>query len=138
MAPADPTPLGAGAPCPCGSGASYDGCCGPVLSGDRPAATAEALMRSRYTAFAVGDVDHLLATWHPATRPASLDLDDRIRWTRLEVLAVVDGGPDDRRGTVEFAAHHLDAGEPAVLREVSRFRRDGGTWTYVRGRTPPA
>lgn len=94
-------------------------------------------MRSRYSAFAVGgpgEVRYLLATWHPATRPESIDLDDGLRWTGLEVLATEAGGPTDRRGVVEFRAHHVREGAPGALHETSRFRRDAESWQYVRGR----
>ncbi|KAA1416315.1 hypothetical protein F0U44_18480 [Nocardioides humilatus] len=114
---------------------SYDDCCAPLHRGDRAAATAEQLMRSRYSAFVLHEVDYLLRSWHPATRPASLDLDPDLRWTGLEVLATEAGGPDDVNGVVEFRAHHTMGGDPAVLHEVSRFRRHDGAWTYVRGRS---
>lgn len=120
--------------CPCGSGASYEGCCGRLHRGLAAAATAEELMRSRYAAFAVGDAAYLLATWHPATRPETLELDPGVRWTGLEVLATEAGGADDRRGVVEFRAAFAEDGRARTLHEVSRFRRDGAGWQYVRGR----
>lgn len=123
--------------CPCGSGKAYDACCGPFHRGAATPATAEELMRSRYSAFALGEPVHagyLLATWHPATRPASLELDDDVRWTGLEVLATEAGGPEDRRGVVEFRAHHTRDGVARELHEISRFRRDAEGWQYVRGR----
>lgn len=85
-------------------------------------------MRSRYTAFVLGDVAHLRRTWDPATRPRRLTLDPTTVWTGLEVLATSGGGPDDE-GTVTFRAHH-DGG---VLAECSRFTRTGGTWRYLDG-----
>ena len=96
--------------------------------------TAEELMRSRYSAFAMHDESYLLRTWHPATRPPSVELDPGLRWTGLEIVATEVGGPDDTDGIVEFRAHHRVAGEPAVLHEVSRFLRQDGEWRYVRGR----
>ncbi len=123
--------------CPCGSGKGYDACCRPFHGGTAAPATAEELMRSRYSAFVVGDSDcvgYLLATWHPATRPASLELDDALRWTGLEVLATDAGGPTDRRGMVEFRAGYLRDGVVGDLHETSRFRRDNEGWQYVRGR----
>lgn len=122
------------AACPCGSGRGYDACCAPFHRGTAPPATAEELMRSRYSAFAGGLASYLLATWHRATRPESLDLDDGVRWTGLEVLATEGGGPDDRRGTVEFRASFVEDGRQRSLHEVSRFRRDDEGWQYVRGR----
>lgn len=118
--------------CPCGTGLTFGECCGPVLRGEREAATAEALMRSRFTAFAVGDVDWLLASWHSSTRPRSLELDPGIRWLRLDVLGTSDGGPFDREGTVTFESHWTAEGARGSMRELSRFRRDRG-WQYVDG-----
>ncbi|WP_141982867.1 YchJ family protein [Saccharothrix saharensis] len=117
--------------CPCGRGEPYDECCGPLHRGRRKAATAEALMRSRYSAFAVGDEDYLLATWHPGTRPASLDLDPEQRWTHLEVLSRTGGTPFQTTGTVEFRAHYRWQGHRDELHENSRFVREDGVWFYV-------
>ena len=120
--------------CPCGSGRGFLDCCGPALNGERPAATAEALMRSRFTAFARGDADYLLATWHPDTRPAQVDLSDQLVWERLDVLQIEAGGPDDRAGRVGFAAYYRDAtGAQGCLRELSRFVRVEGRWRYLDG-----
>lgn len=91
-------------------------------------------MRARYSAFVVHQASYLLESWHPATRPERLDLDDGVRWTGLEVLATEAGGPADQRGVVEFRASYTSGGEPGSLHEVSRFRRHDGRWTYVRGR----
>lgn len=90
-------------------------------------------MRSRYSAFAVGDADYLLATWHPTTRPASLELSDDVRWRQLEIRATTAGGEDDHEGTVDFIAYSWDAvaDEHGLHREHSRFVREGGQWFYV-------
>lgn len=88
-------------------------------------------MRSRFTAYALGDVDWLLASWHSSTRPRSLELDPGIRWLRLDVLGTT-GGPFDRVATVDFEAHWVAQGARGSLRELSRFRRDRG-WQYVDG-----
>jgi SEC-C motif-containing protein len=90
-------------------------------------------MRSRYSAFAVGDADYLLATWHPATRPSRLDLDDDVRWTGLDVLATTGGSLLASEGTVEFRASYLRDGEAGAQHENSRFVRDGGRWRYLDG-----
>ncbi|WP_277212009.1 YchJ family protein [Isoptericola croceus] len=122
--------------CPCLTGLPYGECCGPLHAGTRVAGTAEALMRSRYAAFAVLDADYLSATWHPSTRPASLVLDTDQQWRRLDVLATHAGGPFDDDGEVEFVAAFRSAsgsGERGRLREVSRFVREGGRWFYVDG-----
>jgi SEC-C motif domain protein len=119
-------------PCPCGTGRDYDACCGRVHSG-AAAATAEALMRSRYTAFALGDVGHLLRSWHSRTRPARLVLDPDQRWTGLTVLATSEGGMLHPTGTVEFEARWTGRAGPGRLHEVSRFVREDGRWVYLEG-----
>ncbi|MHA7134288.1 YchJ family protein [Oerskovia turbata] len=138
-------PLPDDARCPCLSGDVYGDCCGRYhrglgAPGDRAVApTAEALMRSRYSAFVVGDAEYLLATWHPSTRPTDLDPDDDTTWRRLDVLATSAGGPLDRTGVVEFVAHYRSAAtrERDSLHEVSRFVREDGRWLYVDGDHPP-
>ncbi len=118
--------------CPCGSGAELDRCCGPIVAGEKAAPTAERLMRSRFTAFALGDEAHLLRSWHPRTRPAEVRFVPGQTWTRLEVLATVAGELFDQEGEVEFRAHHERRGRAGVLHELSRFQRDDeGRWTYL-------
>ncbi|MFB7663121.1 YchJ family protein [Kitasatospora sp. NPDC056138] len=120
-------------PCPCGLPASYGECCGRLHRGEAAAATAELLMRSRFSAFAVGDEAYLLRSWHPETRPERLDLDARLRWVRLEILAATDGGPFHSEGTVRFRAHYTEGRQEGVLEELSRFTRVGGAWVYLDG-----
>jgi SEC-C motif domain protein len=119
-------------PCPCGLGDPYPACCGRFHAGD-PAPTAERLMRSRYSAFAVRDEAYLRRTWHPSTRPRRIALSPDQQWTRLDVLAVGGGGLFDSEGTVEFRAHS-SAGD---LHEHSRFVRENGTWLYLDGVLTP-
>jgi SEC-C motif-containing protein len=90
-------------------------------------------MRSRFSAFAVADEAYLLRTWHPATRPASIDFDPGQRWTHLEIVARSKGGPFHTEGTVEFRAHYRVAGRTGVQSENSSFVRTDGQWLYVRG-----
>lgn len=130
--PRDPVRLREGA-CPCLSGDQYTECCGRFHRGDADAPTAEQLMRSRYSAFVVLDAEYLLRTWHPETRPASLDLDPDIEWRRLDILATRRGGPLDLEGSVEFAAHFRSDGERGVQRENSRFVRLDRRWYYLEG-----
>lgn len=108
--------------CPCGSGAAYADCCGPLLANAVQAETPEQLMRSRYTAFATGDADHLFRTWHPRTRPDDVRPDPATRWTGLEVIAA-------EGNTVEFVA----SWEGGRMHEVSRFEQRAGRWFYVDG-----
>ncbi len=127
----------ADSPCPCASGRRYDTCCGPYLAGTAVPQTAEALMRSRYTAHVRGDSDWLLATWHPATRRARIDLDAQVRWIGLQVLSTDSGGPGDTKGTVEFVARYRIGGRAHRLHERSRFQRRNGDWVYVDGDLDP-
>lgn len=121
-----------GEPCPCGSGQRYAACCGPLHAGERPAASAEALMRSRYSAYVLKLADYLLATWHPSTRPSELDLAaDDSKWLGLDVKR--HEVQDDDRAMVEFVARYRIAGRGHRLHEVSRFVREDGRWFYVDG-----
>lgn len=127
--------------CPCQSGQSFEACCGPILAGT-PAPTALALMRSRYTAYATGDVAYLQRTLAPEHR-AGFDAADvsagmnSTRWLGLEILDTKDGGESDDTGIVEFVARFQVKGQARALHERSRFRRDGtdGGWVYIDGET---
>lgn len=89
-------------------------------------------MRSRFEAFRDGDVAWLLASWHPSTRPKSLDLSGNPKWRGLQIVGTVDGGPDDDTGIVEFRATYLIPGGGIDLQhERSRFVREGGRWYYL-------
>ena len=90
-------------------------------------------MRSRFTAFALGDADYLRRTWHPSTRPADLDLDPTQRWYRLDVLRTEHGGLLDDEGVVEFRAFYRSPAGAGSMHEVSRFARRDGAWCYVDG-----
>jgi SEC-C motif-containing protein len=101
---------------------------------DGDPSTAEALMRSRFEAFKHSDIGWLLRTWHPSTRPASLELVDNPRWRGLQILDTVDGGEGDITGIVEFRATYLSPdGSLGVQHERSRFVRENGRWFYVDG-----
>ena len=108
-------------------------CCGRLHDGTTTAATAEQLMRSRYTAVVLGDSAYLLATWHSATRPRRLDLDPDVRWTGLDVLTTTGGTLLSAEGTVEFRAHHVVDGREGAQHENSRFLREDGHWRYLEG-----
>lgn len=90
-------------------------------------------MRSRYSAFALGLDGYLLASWHPLTRPASLELDADLTWRRLQIVDTVAGGVDDDTGIVEFRAAFRGPDGAGMLHERSRFARDGGQWRYLDG-----
>lgn len=126
-----PVPLS----CPCGSALLYAECCEPLHRGVATAATAQALMRSRYSAYVLKLEPYLLATWHAATRPAALGLAAQVpapRWLGLEVRRheVLDA----THATVEFIARYrVGGGRAQRLHETSRFRREDGRWYYVDG-----
>lgn len=126
--------------CPCDSGRNVDACCGPILAGT-PAPTAEALMRSRYTAFVGGDLTYIDQTHAPekrdtAERGATKNTFNSVEWLRLEILQTARGGVSDDTGMVEFAAHFRQNGTEMIHRERSNFRRDDGLWVYVDGDFP--
>ena len=123
--------------CPCGSGADFATCCGPLLGG-APAPSPEALMRSRYTAFVKGDIDHIERTQAADTgddfdRAGAEEMARSVTWTGLEILATSGGGETDDTGTVEFAAHLKRGAAAQVHHERASFRREGGRWLYVDG-----
>ncbi|KMN48595.1 hypothetical protein VL04_08810 [Chromobacterium violaceum] len=122
--------------CPCGGG-ELAACCGRYLGPDAsPAPTAQALMRSRYSAYALGLEDYLLATWHPSTRPEALHLDEDagvVKWIGLEVKRCEAGGERDAEGVVEFVARCKVGGKAERMHETSRFLREDGRWYYVSG-----
>lgn len=120
-------------PCPCGGTTLYTDCCARYLDGGEAAPTAEALMRSRYTAYTLGREDYLLATWHASTRPAALELAEEAstKWIGLEVKRHEQ--QDDKHAIVEFVARYKVQGRAHRLHETSRFVREGGHWFYVDG-----
>lgn len=129
---ADDVVIDDSARCPCGSGDSYGGCCGPLIQG-APAPTAERLMRSRYTAFGLRDEAHLLLTWHSSARPSTVEFEPDLEWRRLVILDRHAGGPFDRDGVVEFEAFWRQGAQRGSLHERSRFVREDRQWYYVDG-----
>ncbi|MEO6184735.1 MAG: YchJ family metal-binding protein [Steroidobacteraceae bacterium] len=131
MTRADPnTPMG----CPCGRPAAYPQCCGRWHHGPMrlQATDAESLMRSRYSAYARGEIPYLLDTWHPQTRPARLEsTPPDMHWLGLDVRRHVQ--LDENHATVEFVALSKRGGRASRLHEISRFERLGGRWLYIDG-----
>ena len=123
--------------CPCGrcdtrgKALACADCCGRYLDHDTQAPDAESLMRSRYSAFVLGRVGYLNASWHPSTRPADLALEPGVKWLGLEVKVhrVIDAD----HAEVEFVARLRAGGRAMRLHETSRFLREGGRWFYVNG-----
>ncbi|WP_088285967.1 YchJ family protein [Ideonella sp. A 288] len=120
-------------PCPCGRPARVDACCGRWHAGPLhlEAPDAEALMRSRYSAFVLERRGYLLDTWHPDTRPADLAFEPGLRWLGLEVRRHTPVDAD--HAFVEFVARNKQGGRVHRLHETSRFERVGGHWLYVDG-----
>lgn len=124
--------------CPCGSKKPFDYCCKPLVEGQKGAATAEALMRSRYTAFALGAIDYLIDTTAPEKRSdddAEI-LADQVKytnWTGLNILQTEAGSRSDETGMVEFEAHFETDDQNGTLYERSNFRKENGFWLYVDG-----
>lgn len=120
--------------CPCGTGRSFGTCCGPIhQTGAGLGIFAEQLMRARYTANVIGDLEFLASSWHDDTRPATLSAEPGLTWTGLTIVATEAGTGLDTEGTVTFEAAYLAGGEPGVLHERSNFVRVDGRWVYLDG-----
>jgi SEC-C motif-containing protein len=122
------------APCPCGRPLAYGACCGRWHAGPQAllAPDAEALMRSRYSAYVLGLPAYLAATWHPTTRPPEIGPPPAgLRWLGLEVRRHVQQDAD--HAIVEFVARSKQGGRAERLHETSRFVREDGRWFYVDG-----
>lgn len=125
--------------CPCGRvdakqrAVAYADCCGRFVGhvDTTPAPDAEHLMRSRYSAFVLMQADYLLATWHGSTRPASLDLENHLKWLGLEVRTHQRTGADTAE--VTFVARYRVDGKAVRLHERSRFVHEDERWFYVDG-----
>lgn len=125
------------APCPCQSGESYEVCCA-TYHRSKNAPSAVALMRSRYSAFVLGLVDYLVETTHPSYRTAGLKEEiiftcKAIKWTRLEIIELWQGGVNDKVGKVLFRASFIQNGVNTLHEEKSRFKRFGKAWVYMDG-----
>lgn len=120
-------------PCPCQSGKPFEDCCAPLISGEMLPETAEALMRSRYTAYTLRDESYLLATWESSKRPKSLDFtaEPAPKWIGLQIRQSVQTGVDT--AIVEFVARYRIGGRAHRLHETSRFKLTEGRWMYVDG-----
>ncbi len=123
--------------CPCGSGQDLDRCCAPYIDGN-PAPTAEALLRSRYTAYVLGNVDYIAHTMSMDIRDTFDQIEAentvaRTTWQGLEIREIADGGEDDDSGTVEFTARFEMGGENRVHHERANFRREDGKWMVGTG-----
>lgn len=128
--------------CPCGSRKAYTECCGKYLEGTEKPQTAEQLMRSRYTAHVVGNIDYIVNTVHPETRKnhdssAIRDWALNTDWEKLELISREMGGIPHNSGTVEFKAHFKQGGKSVAHHELSTFRKHEGEWYFYDGRVDP-
>ena len=126
------------ASCPCGTGQDYQACCGRFIEGESRAPTAEALMRSRYTAYVGARIDYVTATHDPSTRADHDEEQARIwaeesEWLGLEILSTEAGGPDDSHGKVEFVARYRNDDGEHEHRERSEFSKRDGAWYLTSG-----
>ena len=124
--------------CPCNSFRRFSDCCGPILAGQRPASTAEALMRSRYCAYAQKNVDYLIQTYAAKQRKKQKrssivrGMEDT-NWVQLTIISIFEGRQQHQTGEVEFVAEYVKNGKKFALKERSLFIRENGVWRYVRG-----
>lgn len=133
---APPKQISHEAPCPCGLNQAFGECCSPILGGRRAAITAEALMRSRFSAFATGQVNYLFETTHPDFRRGlspDQPLDPQTRWLQLQIIKTEAGRQQDHVGRVQFIATYADAEGFGRLEENSRFEQINGRWYYQDG-----
>jgi len=128
--------------CPCSSKIEFSDCCAPYLKGAKTPATAEALLRARYTAHTFANVDYIQKTHHPSHR-GELDLAstkewaESSEWLSLEIRKVIDGGENDQTGQIEFIARFNDAkGNPVNHHELSLFKKHDGLWHFVDAEAP--
>jgi len=125
--------------CPCGSGQPFEACCEPFIAGRALPPTAEALMRSRYSAFTVKAIDYLyesrVADQRPGVNRSMLEKwANAVQWQELEIHSIEGDGPGEAAAMMEFSAHFRMEGRKLVHREVATFRREGERWYYVNGR----
>lgn len=119
--------------CPCGSSAIYSDCCEPLHQG-QTAASAEALMRSRFSAFALQLDEYLLSSWHPETRPEQISLEPDTQWKRLEIRRASN---DAQQGSVHFKAYYQEQNQWHLLEETSKFLFENNHWFYHSGNYQP-
>lgn len=125
--------------CPCCSGLEFEKCCEPFIEGESQPPTAEALLRSRYSAFATQNIKYVRQTTHPRSleefdEEAARNWSEGSYWQGLEIIDSQGGGPDDEEGTIEFAATYIQDEEEKVHHEHSRFKKERGRWFFVDGK----
>jgi SEC-C motif-containing protein len=128
--------------CPCGSNSTYAECCRPLIKNAQSAATAEQLMRSRYSAFVKKEIEYILTSLHPEHRS---DYDEQAtrawaegaEWQGIKIVNTSAGGPEDSEGQVEFVASYIEKGNKQEHHELSTFKKENGIWYFTTGKTMP-
>jgi SEC-C motif-containing protein len=121
-------------PCLCGSKKPYQTCCHTFHVGAKTPETAEQLMRSRFTAYALHLEDYLLNTWAKSTRPGRFSFEEDLQWIKLKIIKTKQGKAGDEEGTVLFKAFYQSGEQKGHMTEKSRFERDENQqWVYVDG-----
>lgn len=129
--------------CPCGSNLAYAQCCYPVIKGEATPATAEQVMRARYSAYVRQEIEYILTSLHPAHR-ADYDVKstrawaENAEWHKFEVLEISGGGPEDSEGQVEFVVTYTEKGIRKEYHELATFKKEGEIWYFVDGKPVPA
>lgn len=129
--------------CPCGSALAYEACCQAIIKGQRSAETAEQLMRSRYSAYVMKEIDYLRTSLHPDHRADFNEKNTRTwaegaEWHNLEIIETIGGGPDDSEGKIAFSVSYAEQGSKKDYRELALFRKHDGAWYLVSGEPLPA
>ena len=124
--------------CPCGSGAPYLECCGPVIDGSRPAETAEKMMRARYSAYVRAETDFLYDSTHPKHRKGydhngTREWAESSEWLGLEIIETSRGSEADSVGEVEFIARFREKGVAREHHEMAHFKKEEGSWFFTEG-----
>lgn len=124
--------------CYCNSKKPYSECCEPIILGQKAAETAEQLMRSRYSAYVVADIDYIMNSHHAATRPTKerqsiLKWTKSLKWVALEIISKQNGLATDNDGYVEFKALFLENGKMRCIHENSYFVKENNIWYYKSG-----
>lgn len=125
--------------CPCGNGSDYESCCARYHKNLEKAPTAELLMRSRYTAYVLGEIDYIVKTIPMLERKnfdraLAKEWSKSSQWLGLEIISTKNGGANDSRGVVEFRARYIQNGQEQIHHEISTFKKNGDRWQFIDGK----
>jgi len=125
--------------CPCGSEQPYEFCCGAIIAGNKPASTAEELMRSRYTAYSLTNIDYIISSMRENAAKyfdpiSAKKWAQSVKWVDLKILKTKQGQSDDNIGWVEFKARYKENGKMQLIQELSEFRKIDSKWYYMDGK----